>query len=258
MGYDAQSILVAPTPAASAALGVDAGPSTDRRGRGARGGREAPGTPIPFMPAPRDHAPDPAEAEAACALVTRVRAGDAAAESDLVARYSRGLAFLLRRSTGNPAWADDLHQETFRIVIERLRGAGLDQPERLAGFIRRTARNLLLADHRRSARRRTGDLSVPENLRDPSPSPLGRLLQDERAHLVRRLVGELRTGRDREILYRYYLAEDAKEHICRDLGLSDVHFNRVLFRARQRLRELLQRVAPHNGEIAASPETVAE
>ena len=26
--------------------------------------------------------------------------------------------------------------------------------------------------------------------------------------------------------------------ICRDLNLSDLHFNRVLFRARQRYREL--------------------
>jgi RNA polymerase sigma-70 factor (ECF subfamily) len=195
------------------------------------------------MQAPADNASDPAEAVAAAALAERIRAGDAQAEGELVGRYSRGLSYLLRRTTGDPSLADDLHQETFRIVIQRLRGTGLEQPERLAGFIRRTARNLFLADYRRNARRRTGELDDSTALHDPAPSPLGRVLEAERVQLVRRLVGELRTDRDRQVLYRYYLAEEDKERICRDLGLSDIHFNRVLFRARQRFRELLERAA---------------
>ena len=49
------------------------------------------------------------------------------------------------------------------------------------------------------------------------------------------------SDRDREILFRFYLAEDDKERICRDLGLTAVHFNRVLFRARERFRELYRK-----------------
>lgn len=195
------------------------------------------------MPAPSDNAPDPAEAVAAAALAARIRTGDSQAEDELVGRYSRGLSYLLRRTTGDPSLAEDLHQETFRIVIQRLRGSGLEQPERLAGFIRRTARNLFLADYRRNARRRSSDLRDSTALRDPAPSPLGCVLQEERVRLVRNLVSELPTDRDRQILYRYYLAEEDKQRICRDLGLSDIHFNRVLFRARQRFRELLERAA---------------
>jgi RNA polymerase sigma-70 factor (ECF subfamily) len=57
---------------------------------------------------------------------------------------------------------------------------------------------------------------------------------------VRRLIGELDTDRDRQILYRFYIAEEDKERICADLELSSLHFNRVLFRARQRFKELLE------------------
>ena len=55
------------------------------------------------------------------------------------------------------------------------------------------------------------------------------------------MLAELKNDRDREILSRYYIADENKEDICRDLELSDLHFNRVLFRARQRYRELFER-----------------
>ena len=40
---------------------------------------------------------------------------------------------------------------------------------------------------------------------------------------------------------RFYLDDEDKDAICRALGLSYEHFNRVIFRARNRFRELLER-----------------
>jgi RNA polymerase sigma-70 factor (ECF subfamily) len=186
-----------------------------------------------------DAAPMPDEAEVATDLVRRIAAGDAAAEGELVERYSRGLLYLLRRLA--PEMADDLHQETFRIVLERLRKRGLDEPASLAGFLRGTARNLVLAERRKTARRRT-DLDDDELAQavHPAPSQLSAVLLDEEAETVRRLIHELPTERDRQLLLRYYVAEEDKESLCADLGLDSLHFNRVLFRARQRFKELLQ------------------
>ncbi len=186
---------------------------------------------------------DPApsgEAEVAAGLVRRIASGDAVAESEMVERYSRGLVFMLRRM-GSPDLADDLHQEAFRIVLERLRGKGLTEPERLAGFLNRTARNLFIADYRKKARRKTDDLSQAEAPADPAPSQLSRAVLDQEAALVRQLIAELEPDRDRQLLYRFYIAEEAKERICADLELSSLHFNRVLFRARQRFKTLLLR-----------------
>lgn len=189
-----------------------------------------------------DAGPEPGEADFATDLVRRIAAGDTAAETELVQRYSRGLLYLLRRLGVPPELADDLHQETFRIVLERLRRRGLEEPAGLAGFLRGTARNLVIAERRKTARRRTdADPEGLERVVHPEPGQLSSVLLEEEAVIVRRLIGELPTDRDRQLLLRFYVAEEEKESICADLGLDSLHFNRVLFRARHRFKELLER-----------------
>lgn len=185
---------------------------------------------------------DPADAEIAADLVRRIAAGEASAEEELFRRYSRGLLYLLRRQGASPELADDLHQETFRVVLERLRRKGLDEPAGLERFLRGTARNLLIAERRKTARRRTdADDEELAQAVHPSPSQLSSVLHDEEAEIVRTLIGELPTDRDRQLLLRFYVAEEEKESICAALALDSLHFNRVLFRARQRFKELLER-----------------
>lgn len=195
-----------------------------------------------------DAEPEPDEAGIATGLVRRIAAGDAAAEEALVQRYSRGLRYLLQRLGASPELADDLHQETFRIVLERLRQKGLDEPAGLAGFLRGTARNLVLAERRKTARRRTDtDFEKLEQTVHPARGQLSSVLLDEEAAIVQRLIGELPTDRDRQLLLRFYVAEEEKESICADLGLDSLHFNRVLFRARQRFKDLLERFQARQG-----------
>lgn len=185
---------------------------------------------------------EPSEGEIATDLVRRIRAGEVNAEAELIELYSRGVLYLLRRLGVSQEVAPDLHQEAFRIALERLRGRGLAEPAGFVGFLHGTVRNLALAEQRKSARRRT-DLDDKEVSRaaHPAPSQLQQALRKEESALVRHLIGELATDRDRQLLVRYYIAEEDKEQICADLGLDGVHFHRVLFRARQRFKELLER-----------------
>jgi RNA polymerase sigma-70 factor (ECF subfamily) len=195
-----------------------------------------------------DREPEAEEEAIAADLVRRIVAGETAAEGELVARYRRGLLYLLSRLGALPELADDLAQETFRIVIERLRHGGLADPAGLAPFLRGTARNLLIAERRKTARRRTwGDSGELAQAVAPAASPLQSVLADEEAEMVRRLIGELPTDRDRELLMRFYVGEEDKETICADLGLDSLHFNRVLFRARQRFKELFERAQKRQG-----------
>ena len=174
-------------------------------------------------------------------LVSRIVAGDQQAEAELVERYSRGVMFILRRETCGASAADDLYQETFRIALEKIRRGDLREPEKLSGFMCSIARNLAVAYFRRASRQESLTV-VEEAAQQPSPAPdqLDELLQREKATLVRRVINELPADRDRQILFRFYIAEEEKERICADLGLTNIHFNRVLHRARQRYRELYE------------------
>ncbi len=190
---------------------------------------------------------DAERAAAAAALVGRIRGGDRAAEAELVARFSRGLLLMLRRLTRNPALADDLHQETLALVLGKIRRGELRDPERLAGFIRGTARNLFIADRRREARYgafgegEEAALAAPAGSRPAGHAALDRVLAEEEARQVRRLLGELRFDRDRQVLLRFYLADASREEICAELGIEPERFNQVVHRARERLRELWER-----------------
>lgn len=183
-------------------------------------------------------------APGAADLVRRIEAGDPEAERELVERYGNGLLFMLQHLTGDRQRAEDFRQETLRIVLEKVRAGELREPEKLPGFLRGTARNLLLGEARRAGRRRMD--ALPEDApdpADPAPSPLEEVLRAEDRRRVRQVLGELRSGRDREVLFRYHVAEEDKDGICRHLGLSSRQFNLVLFRARQRFRELLEQLA---------------
>lgn len=58
--------------------------------------------------------------------------------------------------------------------------------------------------------------------------------------LLLEVLDQLSIPRDRELLRRFYLQDEDKEAICSDLGLSAQHFDRVLYRARQRMRDLIE------------------
>jgi RNA polymerase sigma-70 factor, ECF subfamily len=175
-------------------------------------------------------------------LVSRIRAGDQQAESELVERFGRGVLMILRRSTRNAAVSDDLYQDTFRIALEKVRQGDLRDSAKLGAFMCSVARNLVIEYFRRTARHE--DLTeMAEAERPPhfAANQLEAVLQKETAAIVRQAINELPTDRDRQLLFRYYVLEDEKEKICADLGLTSLHFNRVLHRARERYRELYEK-----------------
>jgi RNA polymerase sigma-70 factor, ECF subfamily len=174
-------------------------------------------------------------------LCLRIRAGDTDAEAILITRLQSGLRLVANRAAGGDfELSRDVCQDTLVILIRRLRTTGLDDPSNLEAFAAQTARNLVIAARRKSLRQRTAtDLEALASVPDPR-----RMAPEEEASgrlgvLVRRLLAELPVDRDRAILTRFYLKDQDKSEICRDLNLSDLGFNQVIFRARNRLRQLL-------------------
>ncbi|MBN1240551.1 MAG: sigma-70 family RNA polymerase sigma factor [Gammaproteobacteria bacterium] len=206
----------------------------------------------------RDGSEAQPESQISADLVARIGRGERAAEQQMVRRYERGLLYLLNRRCGDPELAADVRQETFRIAIEKLREAPLEEPERLSAYLRGVALNLLLAHRRKESRRATTtDSDAVDAAADERGGPFDHVSDAELRTAVRALLAELRTPRDREILTRVYLHDEDKESVCRGLGVDGAHFHRVLFRAKQRFRELLLQ-ADRKGRVRLVPESAAD
>ena len=175
------------------------------------------------------------------ALVERIRAGERSAEQELVERYSRGISLVIRQLVSDHDTVEDIYQETFRLVLEKIRAGEVREPERLSGFISSIARNLVIEQFRRVSRRRAREEpEADQPIASPAPSQLDGLLREEKNSLVRRVLASLPSDRDRKILYRFYLADDDKDEICADLDVTSLQFNQILCRARERYRKLFE------------------
>jgi RNA polymerase sigma-70 factor, ECF subfamily len=175
-------------------------------------------------------------------LSRRIRDGDVSAESELIRQFEPGLRVLLRRRTGGDhGLLQDLVQETLLVVIQRLRGDGIEDPEKLAAFAAQTARNLAIASLRKTERQRT-DVDSEATERNPDTSRgVETIAEDfEAALAVRALLRELPQPRDRLMLKRFYLEDHDKDIICQEMQLSEAAFNQALSRARRRFRQILE------------------
>lgn len=182
--------------------------------------------------------------QTASEIVARIRAGGAGAEAELYARYRRGMSMILSQRVSSPEDAEDLVQESFRLAIEKIRRGELRDPAKLPQFLNSLARNLAIHHFRRHGRRRDDEgIEAAAGALAVGPGQIDRLRRRERGVLALRVLRELETDRDRDLLFRFYIAEDDKAEICRDLGLSSLHFNRVLHRAKQRYRKLYEKIA---------------
>lgn len=184
------------------------------------------------------------ERSAAIALVRRTREGDPHAAAEIVEKYSRGLRFLLRRKTHDHQLVEDYLQETWAVALSKIRRDGLEEPDRLAGYLCGIANNVARSDARRVNRQRTTvDSEIVDLIPDETSNPFRQLSRAEVAGQVRGLLAELSQQRDREILHSFYVREEDKDSICARLGIDGTHFNRVLHRARQRLKDVALRQA---------------
>jgi RNA polymerase sigma-70 factor, ECF subfamily len=188
------------------------------------------------------------EARISAELARRIADGDNAAESQLVERYQRGVLYLLRRRTRDAELALDLRQEAFRIAIEKLRAKEIAEPERVGAFVRGIAVNLAIGAARKTARRATtADSDAVELVADPADGPDAEVASEQTRVAVRALLDEMTVARDRDLLLRFYVEDEDKASICSALGVDSAHFNRILFRAKQRFRALLEGAEKRGG-----------
>ncbi len=163
-----------------------------------------------------------------------------AIESLILKNYT-GLRLLILRRVGDAQVAADLLSEAICITWEKWQANQIERPDQIAGYIFQVAVNLL-RNHRRSIgndSRRHVDSRQLDEIPDEEVSR-DKWMEQEIADKVKQVIRSMNTLRDRDILTRFYLQEEDKQSICRDLELNASQFDKVLHRARGRLRKLLE------------------
>lgn len=173
------------------------------------------------------------------ALVDRIAAGDRAAETELIERYERSIRMILLKRTGKPQLANDLCQDTFVIILRKLRAGELKQPKNLSGFIHRVAINLSIQHFRKEKRYVYSEGEIFGSKVAFNEQKAEKLDQLTLRDMLEDVMDQLTVKRDREVLRRFYLSDDDKQIICSALQISSAHFDRVLYRAKQRMRHLI-------------------
>jgi len=169
--------------------------------------------------------------------IRRIASGDRCAEAEFVRCYERGVRALVRRRCrpGDPA-VDDIAQEVLTRVLERLRVGAIRDPSALPAYVQAMIVRAASSQYH-SERLEVAIVCIDEPSAADDPAEQAGAAQ--RADLLRLLMQSLPVARDRDVLVRFYLDEQDRDEVCASLGIDTAHFRRVVFRARERFRELL-------------------
>jgi RNA polymerase sigma factor (sigma-70 family) len=167
-------------------------------------------------------------------LVDRIRAGDPSAMQELYQIFGRGVRFYLCRQLGMQE-VDD----TFVVVVQAIRNGELREPERLMGFVRTVARRMVAGHIDHLVHRRRDNVGIESGVVIPDRriTPEEQTIQREKVDVMLQVLREM-SGRDRDVLTRFYLYEQPQEQICREMKLTPTQFRLLKSRAKTRFAEL--------------------
>jgi RNA polymerase sigma-70 factor, ECF subfamily len=172
------------------------------------------------------------------ALVARIQAGEEAGSEKLYSVFLRGLRFYLARQLGGQDYEDKVH-EVFVMVLRAIRKGDIREPQRLMGFVRTIARRQVASyiESGMQCRQKETDLESSLQMLESSRDPEALYLHRERIEILRSALQGL-PHRDQEILIRFYLHEQPKEQICREMQLTATQFRLHKSRAKAKLGQL--------------------
>jgi len=191
----------------------------------------------PVLVAPKEAA-DEGPGQNWLALVESITRGERSGMEELYRVFSRGVRFYLCRQLG-PQDLDDKVHDTFVIVVQAIRRGELREPDRLMGFVRTVVRRQVAAQIDRSvqSRREQAELATSTAVSDQRNTPEEAAIERQHEEVAEAVLRSI-SGRDREILTRFYLLEQTQEEICGEMNLSETQFRLLKSRAKARFGEL--------------------
>jgi len=174
------------------------------------------------------------------AIIRRVLAGDETAFAELVNKYQKPVHALAWRKIGDFHIAEDITQDTFLKVYQRLHT--LKDPSQFSGWIYVITANLC-ATWLRKKRIETQPLEGTDTTMIQEDAYSQHVTEERRKiaveaqrEVVKKLLAKLQES-ERTVMTLYYLGEMKVEEISRFLGVSASTIKSRLRRARHRLKE---------------------
>jgi len=169
-------------------------------------------------------------------LVERIRSGQADGFEELYG-LAKNFSFFLIRQLGNEDLQDKIH-DVFVTTAQAIVAGKLRDPERLVPFVTTVTRFYTYGQIDRRSRWRKFEGSLEHvNVPDPRVDLEQSSYSNQKVRIVREILCALRP-RDRELLRRFYLLDQSKEQICREMRLTPTQFRLFKSRAKSRFTAL--------------------
>jgi len=184
-------------------------------------------------------------------LVERIRRGHPTGFEELYG-MAKNFSFFLLRQLGHEDLQDKIH-DVFVTTAQAIVAGKLRDPERLVPFVTTVTRFYTYGQIDRRARWRKLEGNLEHvNVPDARINLEQTAYHQQRTQIVGEILGVLKP-RDSELLRRFYLQEQTKEEICREMKLTPTQFRLLKSRAKSRFTALgLMRV--RHGRAALSEE----
>lgn len=173
-------------------------------------------------------------------LIQRILAGDENAFAILIEKYQRQVHALAFRKVGDFQTAEDITQETFLQVHQKL--ATLNDPTKFSAWLYAIANHLCIAWYRKNQLQAEALQEI--YISEIETEAYSRYIAREHAKttaevqhdLVKRLLTKLKES-DREVITLHYFEEMTSSEIGAHLGVSENTIKSRLHRARQELKK---------------------
>jgi len=171
-------------------------------------------------------------------LVRRVQSGDASGMLELYEYILAGLRPFLARQLRPQDYRDKIHSVFVDVVVAIQQGQ-LRDPGRLMGFARTIARRKVSVyiDAAASERRNLVEIGSLFGLASPGATPEQQMVSQEQREMVRLTLARL-SGREAEILSRFYLQEQTETQIRSEMDLTHTQYRLLKWRSKARFEQV--------------------
>jgi RNA polymerase sigma-70 factor (ECF subfamily) len=166
--------------------------------------------------------------------VRRLREHDARTEQHFYDVFYPRLFSHLRKRVASMSDVEDLRQETFRRVLQKIYDGELREEAALFGFVFRVSDIVVLEHYRKR-------VEPIEEHDEPAydDDPIDDLITRETKLRVQHVLDEMQP-RDAEVLRAIFIRDVPREVVARELGVTDANLRVVLHRALIRFAEKFQ------------------